>query len=37
VFEGTPTSLLKASQSLTSRYLQPSRPREVDRMPVARS
>jgi excinuclease UvrABC ATPase subunit len=26
VFEGTPTSLLKASRSLTSRYLQPSRP-----------
>jgi excinuclease UvrABC ATPase subunit len=37
VFEGTPTSLLEASQSLTSRYLQPSRPSKADRVPVTRS
>ena len=38
VFEGTPSALLKASQSLTSRYLQPSRPSQADRsLPVTRS
>ena len=37
VFEGTPTSLLEASQSLTSRYLQPSRPSKADRVPVTQS
>jgi excinuclease UvrABC ATPase subunit len=37
MFEGTPASLLKASQSLTSRYLQPSRPSKADRVPATRS
>ena len=37
VFEGTPSALLEASQSLTSRYLQPSRPSQADRVPVTRS
>jgi excinuclease UvrABC ATPase subunit len=32
VFEGTPMSLLKASQSLTSRYLQLARPSTADRV-----
>ena len=31
VFEGTPESLLDASQSLTSRYLRPSRPKKAKR------
>jgi DNA-binding NarL/FixJ family response regulator len=32
-----PVSLLEASESLTSRYLQPSRPSKADRVSVKRS